>query len=36
VRDAVAAILDSTTLKEVLVRSDNASKKAKKVIDYSI
>ncbi|MGE4343655.1 MAG: Rrf2 family transcriptional regulator [Geoalkalibacter sp.] len=36
VRDAVAAILDSTTLKEVLVRSDDASKKAKKVIDYSI
>ncbi|MBE0501324.1 MAG: Rrf2 family transcriptional regulator [Desulfuromonadales bacterium] len=36
VRDAVADILDNTTLKEVLVRSSDVSKKAKKVIDYSI
>ncbi|MDT8443894.1 MAG: Rrf2 family transcriptional regulator [Desulfuromonadales bacterium] len=36
VRDAVADILDNTTLKEVLVRSSDASKRANKVIDYSI
>lgn len=36
VRDAVADILDNTSLKEVLVRSSDVSKKAKKVIDYSI
>ncbi|MBW6512786.1 MAG: Rrf2 family transcriptional regulator [Desulfuromonadaceae bacterium] len=36
VRDAVANILDNTSVKEVLVRSSDAAKKAKKVIDYSI
>jgi len=36
VRDSVADILDNTTLKEVLARSSDAARKAKKVIDYSI
>lgn len=36
VRDSVADILDNTTLKEVLARSNDAARKAKKVIDYSI
>jgi len=36
VRDAVAEILDHTTLKEVLERSSDAAKRAQKVLDYSI
>lgn len=36
VRDAIADILDNTTLKEVLVRSSDVTKRAKNVIDYSI
>ncbi len=36
VRDAIAAILDHTSLKEVLERSDEASSNARKIINYVI
>jgi Rrf2 family protein len=36
VRDAIAGILDHTSLKDVLERSDKAARNAKEIIDYSI
>ncbi|AMV70529.1 Rrf2 family transcriptional regulator [Desulfuromonas carbonis] len=36
VRNAIADILDHTSLKDVLQRSDEASKRASKVIDFTI